>query len=255
MIDTPDSGTDANESPAMTRHDELRPARGFWILMFATIFVVGGLAFLQFMRTPRVGAGRSGGTIEVILPEISTVPDMTLTDQHGKPVRLTTDLRDRVWIADFIFTSCAAQCPVITERMVELQKALIGAGLNDVRCVSISVDPDRDTPEKLLEYAESWKPADPATWLLLTGERAQIRDLVTKHFLLALQEETPDRQILHSFKFVLVDRRGRIRATYDVLTDEEQYENASDVLGTPMPGDVKDKIIKDVKSVLAEARR
>jgi len=255
MVDTPPRPPDATETAHGSAHDALRPARGFWILMFATIVVVGGLAFLQFLRTPRVGAGRSGGTIEVILPEISSVPDMTLTDQNERKVNLLHDLRGRVWIADFVFTSCAAQCPVITQRMVELQKALVDGGLHEVRCVSISVDPERDTPEKLREYAASFKAPDPANWLLLTGERSQIRDLVTKNFLLALQEETANSPILHSFKFALVDRNGRIRATYDVMTDEEQYENASEILGTPMPADVKSRIIKDLKSVLAEARR
>lgn len=241
------------EAPPESRHDEMRPAKGFWILMFASLLVVGSLAFLQFLRTPRVGAGRSGGTLATNLPEISAIPDMTLTDQHGKPVNLLRDLRGRVWIADFIFTSCAAQCPVITERMVELQKALIDAGLKDVLCVSISVDPARDTPEKLREYAMSWKPKDPSTWLLLTGDRAKIVELVTRHFLLALQEESESSPILHSFKFVLVDKRGRVRATYDVMTEEEQYENASDLLGKSMPVEVRDGIIKDAKSVHAES--
>lgn len=253
MNDTMQQPPNDFDAPPESRHDEMRPAAGFWILMVASLVVVGGLAFFQFLRTPRVGAGRSGGTLATNLPEISAVPDMTLTDQHGKPLNLIRDLRGRVWVADFIFTSCAAQCPVITERMVELQKALIVAGLKDVRCVSISVDPERDTPEKLREYADSWRPADSANWLLLTGERAKIRELVTKHFLLALQDETADSPILHSFKFVLVDKRGRMRATYDVMTDEEQYENASNLLGKPMPAEVREKIIKDVKSVMAES--
>lgn len=253
MNDTTRPSQDEFDAPTESRHDEMRPAGGFWILMFASLVVVGGLAFFQFLRTPRVGAGRSGGTLATNLPEISAVPDMTLTDQHGKPVNLLGDLRGRVWVGDFVFTSCAAQCPVITERMVELQKAMIDAGVKDALCVSISVDPARDTPEKLLEYAASWKPEDPANWLLLTGDRAAIRELVTKNFLLALQEETADSPILHSFKFVLVDKRGRMRATYDVMTDEEQYENASNLLGKPMPAEVREKIIKDVKSVLAES--
>lgn len=252
MNQTHDSEHDVGAPPG-SRHDEMRPAAGFWILMFASLVVVGGLAFAQFLRTPRVGAGRSGGTLATNLPEISAIPDMTLTDQHGKPVNLLRDLRGRVWVADFIFTSCAGPCPVMTQRMVELQKALIEAGQGDARCVSISVDPERDTPAKLREYAESWKPKDLSTWLLLTGERSQIRDLVTKHFLLALQEETADSPILHSSKFVLVDKRGRVRATYDVMTEEEEYENASDVLGRPMPADVREKIIQDVKSVMAES--
>lgn len=253
MTNVQQPSPDEVDAPLESRHDDMRPAAGFWILMFASLVVVGGLAFLQFMRTPRVGAGRSGGTLATNLPEISAMPDVTLTDQHGKSVNLLRDLRGRVWVADFIFTSCAAQCPVVTERMVELQKALMDAGLKQALCVSISVDPDRDTPEKLREYAESWKPREPANWLLLTGPRHQIRDLVTKHFLLALQEETASSPILHSFKFVLVDKRGRMRATYDVMTEEEEYENASNLLGKPMPADVREKIIKDVKSVMAES--
>src|SRR5207249_1510433 len=74
------------------RPPETRPARGFWALLIGSLVVVAALAFLQFLRTPRAGRGRSMGTIAANLPEISSIPDMTLTDQHGRPVNLLRDL-------------------------------------------------------------------------------------------------------------------------------------------------------------------
>ena len=243
------------DEPPPYRPPESRPGRGFWIMMAVALVGVGGLAFAQFLRTPRVGAGRSQGTVAANLPELSAMPDMTLIDQHGRKVNVLNDLRGRVWVADFVFTSCAGQCPVVTQRMVELQKALLAAGLKDVLCVSVSVDPERDTPAKLTEYAASWKPANPDGWMLFTGNRADIRKLVTGHFLLALQDETADSPILHSYKFALVDRRGRMRGTYDIMTYEEQEARAMDVLGKPMPTDVKDKLLADIRAVAAETGR
>jgi protein SCO1/2/putative membrane protein len=151
------------------------------------------------------------------LPVLGPVPEVALTDQSGARVGLA-ELRDRVWIADFIFTSCAGICPGMTARMAELQKRLADAP--DLRLVSFSVDPGTDTVETLARYGKRHG-VDPGRWHLLTGDRAAIHRLSIEGFKLGAGP-APDggpEPILHSSKLVLVDRAGRIRGYYD--TEEE----------------------------------
>src|SRR5262245_2218217 len=103
--------------------------------MFASLVAVGGLAYLQFTRTQRAGQNRAVTALPGPLPVISTLPDVAFTERSGKPVHLS-DLRGRIWVADFIFTSCAGQCPVISRRMKELEQSLSQEGLDEVLCVS-----------------------------------------------------------------------------------------------------------------------
>jgi protein SCO1/2 len=154
------------------------------------------------------------------LPILSTVPDFTLTERSGQPFGLN-DLRGQVWVADFIFTNCAGTCPIMTTAMTEIQKTALAEKLDDIKLVSITVDPERDTPEVLQRFADGYG-ALQDRWYFLTGEGAAIQQLANKGFLLSAatgggSEEEP---IIHSNRFVLVDRQGRIRGYYDG-TDEE----------------------------------
>lgn len=145
-----------------------------------------------------------------------TVPDFEFADRGGKSVR-RSDLLGNVWIADFIFTNCSGTCPIMTMRMKGLLEAL--GDLEGVRLVSISVDPDRDTPEALNQYADRYQAYD-RRWHFLTGEREAVYRLSREGFRLAVGEVPPeqlgpgDEAILHSDRFVLVDQRGRIRGLY-----------------------------------------
>ena len=126
----------------------------------------------------------------------------------------SAQLRGKIWIADFIFTSCPGPCPIISTRMSELQKPL---EKTDVHLVSFTVDPEKDTPEVLREYAGKLQ-AQPARWDFLTGPRARIYSLSHDGFKLGVAEDddgtgTP----VHSTRAVLVDRRGAIRGYYDLL--------------------------------------
>jgi protein SCO1/2 len=104
---------------------------------------------------------------------------------------------------------------MLTARMKELEKRLPES--SEVRLLSISVDPEHDRPEVLSRYAENWQVGP--RWLFATGERAAIWELVRKGFLLAVEATPEDTSspILHSNRFVLVDREGRMRATYPAL--------------------------------------
>src|SRR5439155_10150741 len=112
-------------------------------LMGLSIAVVGAVAYLQYARVEaaRHGVGALGMPSE--LPVLGDVPDFSLTERSGMPITLT-DLRGHVWVADFIFTNCAGPCPVMSRRMGNLQMELLRDRMENVRCVSFTVDPERD---------------------------------------------------------------------------------------------------------------
>lgn len=156
---------------------------------------------------------KSGTTAEstTSLSELAAhgqLPDFSLTDQRGAPFALS-DLQDKVWIADFIFTSCATICPPMTIQMASLQDEFVA---KDVHFVSFSVDPERDTPEVLYRYAGHYG-ADSSRWSFLTGQKEAIYRLAQEGFNLAAGHRRSE--ILHSTRFVLVDRAGQVRGYYD----------------------------------------
>ena len=194
-----------------------RAARRIWAALAGFIAFVLLLGIASLLR---------GGRPADRLPVVAALPDFTLISSDGSAVS-RADLEGGLWVADFIFTSCAGICPILSSRMAELQRSLSERGI-DARLVSISVDPTRDTPEALREYAKRYA-ADPDRWWFLTGERDALYDLIGKGFLLSVAERTPGavddggELITHSDRFVLVDRQGRIRGYYHG-TDREAVE-------------------------------
>lgn len=147
----------------------------------------------------------------VQLPVLGTVPAFSLTAHTGRPFTREA-LRGTVWIAEFIFTRCAGQCPLMAERTARLQQELDGA---PVRFVSFSVDAAHDTPAVLAAYAERYG-ASAGRWDFVTGDPDAIRALAQQGFSLAVGEGGPPQEpITHSVRLVLVDRDGRIRGTYE----------------------------------------
>ncbi len=136
------------------------------------------------------------------------VPDFTLINQDGKNFG-SADLRGKIWIADFIYTTCPGPCPMISNRMSELQEPL---KKTDVHLVSFSVDPAKDTPQVLRGYAEKLG-AEQGRWDFLTGPQSTIYNLSRDGFKLAVGEEKGVP--MHSTRMILVDRHGAIRGYYD----------------------------------------
>ena len=160
------------------------------------------------------------------IAEYGVIPDFKLTERSGKPIQLA-DLRGKVWIADFIFTHCAGPCPLMTTRMAGIQKSVLG--LNDVRLVSFTVDPDRDTPEVLARYASDYA-ASADKWLFLTGPKAALFSLATNGFHLAVIEDSDGgSQPDHSTRFALVDREAKIRGYYDGTSEEAMIKLIADI--------------------------
>jgi protein SCO1/2 len=138
------------------------------------------------------------------------LPDFDLIDQRGQRVT-RADLTGKVLVVDFIFTTCPTVCPRLTERMAVVQKEL--ASDSDVRLVSITVDPENDTPEKLAAYGAKYG-ADPARWYFLDGEPEHVQKTVLHGFKMAVRRVS-EVSIDHAERFVLVDRTMHVRGVFE----------------------------------------
>lgn len=135
-------------------------------------------------------------------------PAFELTDQNSKTLA-KADLMGKVWIADFIFTHCGGPCPIMTAKLSDVQKQVARP---DVKLVSFSVDPERDTPTVLKEYAQRFG-ADESRWSFLTGSKQAIYETAAAMKITA-QPATADAPIIHSELFLLVDRAGQVVGVY-----------------------------------------
>jgi len=197
----------------------LAPARPFYKSPWLWAALVGVLVL--------TGLKTCAGRHLVPLPKMSQVPAFTLVDQTGEAFG-SDDLKGRVWVASFIFTTCTTACPPITAANADLQRRLDAEGpaLSGVRIVTFTVDPEMDRPEVLAAYAEkSGAKAD--RWTFLTTPDATtgpLEDLVRGGFQLAMGARQEDAagvvDITHSAKLVLVDADGFIRNYFDA--DPEQ---------------------------------
>lgn len=157
------------------------------------------------------------------LSDLGALTDFSLTDQQGRTMTLA-DLKGKVWVADFFFTSCQGACPIMTGHMAKLKRDLSASGLH---LLSISVDPAIDTVEKLADYAKQFDAKD--EWRFLTGEKAKIIELSVKGFRLSADEDPTS----HSQRLVLLDRDSHIRGYYHIEREEEMKllaENAAQLL-------------------------
>ncbi len=156
------------------------------------------------------------------LPTYWSVPDFRLTTSDEQPISLA-DLKGKVWVAKFFFTSCAGICLQMSRNMTLVQRAF--KDHPDVLIVSFTVDPERDNPETLREYGKMFG-AIQGKWLFVTGEKRAIYQLARHGFKLSVQEVKPEEEggptdFIHSDRLVLVDRKGRIRGFYDGTNREQ----------------------------------
>ncbi len=149
------------------------------------------------------------------LAVIRPAPDFTLTTQDEKSLRLS-DLRGRVLLVGFVFTTCNGSCPATTHRMGQVQQALAARGLTKdgrVHLLSITLDPARDTPEVLRDYMRLYD-AEPASWTFLTGPRERVEKVVAAWGMWA--RPAANGQLDHPSRVFLVDTRGRVREIYNL---------------------------------------
>ncbi len=198
-------------------------------IVAAAMLVVASFAFLHH-RTPR-SARRLFMTSNVYLivamallaascshqsdlPKLFHVPNATLVSEAKKPLQLDA-MKGNVTVYDFIFTNCAGTCPMMTATMRRITSKIDKDA--PVRFVSISVDPQRDTPEKLRSYAS--KVRNDPRWVFLTGDTKTITDLSINGFKLAASGATSEA-VLHSSKFAIADKHGVIRDYYGATSDD-----------------------------------
>ena len=173
------------------------------------------------------------------LAVIGQVSPFALTNQLGGQAGLD-DLKGKVWVADIIFTRCMGPCPKMTEKMAELQKRF--ADNSEFHTVTLTTDPEYDSPAVLKTYAEKFG-ADPGRWFFLTGSKPEIRQLAQGSLKLGAEEkskaeqENPNDLFIHNTVFILVDKHGRMRG--------QAYES--------LEPDFHEKIDKDIRSLLRES--
>ena len=172
----------------------------------------------------------TGATSE--LPHIGPAPGFTLIDQDGKSFSLR-NARGRVAVVTFIFTSCSSTCPLLTAKLVSVQRDL-GNEAPNVMFTAITVDPLHDTPATLKEYAEAYS-ADTSHFVFLTGSIKQIEDVSRSYAV--FRKAQPGGDIDHTFLTSLIDRSGTLRVQY---------------LGTRFD---TEEFIQDVRSLLEERPR
>ena len=193
-----------------------RQAKQYVLIAAVAVVILAGAAALLLTRFS-----------EPDLPVYGTLPDLSLVDQDGQNFRLAAT-RGKVVVLGLIYTHCPDVCPVITGKMKAVQARLKSAGLEDaVVFLTVTFDPERDTPPVLRRYAEAYE-LDLTNWRLLTGPADAIEGLTdllgfyTERTYVAEQpaaagspDVRPDTPyfITHSDRFFIVDRKGQIRAS------------------------------------------
>ena len=160
---------------------------------------------------------RGGGLVDdaQLPPSIGTVGEFALTERSGRSVT-AADLKGRVWIVDFFFSTCTGPCPALSRNMLRLQAELEDT---DVQLVSITVDPATDDVPTLAAYADDLG-ADPRRWWFLTGDEDAIYAMIRERFLAAVErapaaQAVAGQQVTHATRFFVVDREGHIRGYHD----------------------------------------
>jgi protein SCO1/2 len=213
------------------------PSKAQLILLATAVAALGVMAgtFLWLKLAPRPQATVWDAPALEGLNNYGAVPEFTLLERAGKTVT-STELRGKVWIADFIYTTCTDTCPMQSATMATLQEKF--SSQKDLRFVSFSVDPERDNPEVLSRYADRFQ-ASTDRWLFLTGDKEPIARLVQEGFRLSAAALTDaaskENVILHSPRFVLIDRKSQIRGYYD-SRDNTALERLSKDLVTLLDG-------------------
>jgi protein SCO1/2 len=155
-----------------------------------------------------------------------TIADFSLTNQNGDIIT-QEDYKDKIYIADFFFTTCPTICPIMTKNMADIQQEIITD--DDVLLLSHSVTPEIDSVAQLKKYAIE-KGVDDTKWNLLTGDKKQIYDLARKSYLAVKTDgDGGPFDMIHTENFILVDKQKRIRGFYDGTNKEDMEQLLTDL--------------------------
>ena len=205
-MDTQTEGVGGEETPQQ-QHSDSRPRERkldkttlIWVVLGVIIIGIAGINLWSVFDTK--------SEVQTSKTAVVSVPDFRLITQKGEPLTLS-DMKGKIWVADFIFTNCPTICPAMTQEMARLQSEFVA---DPVYFVSFSVDPERDTSRVLSRYAKAYG-ADDRRWHFLTGNKADIYELAEDGFSLAAGHN--GTELLHSARFVLITSDGNIYDYYD----------------------------------------
>ena len=154
------------------------------------------------------------------------IADFTLINQNGKSIT-QDDYKDKIYVADFFFTTCQTICPIMTSNMADVQKALLDD--DEVLLLSHTVTPEIDTPEQLKRYALE-KGVNDEKWNLVTGDKKQIYELARKSYLAVKdQGDGGTYDMIHTENFMLIDKKKQIRGYYDGTNSEDIERLLNDI--------------------------
>ena len=155
-----------------------------------------------------------------------TIADFRLTNQNGEIIT-QEDYQGKIYVADFFFTTCPSICPIMTKNMAEIQGSIIDD--DEVLLLSHSVTPKIDSVTQLKKYALEKGVID-SKWNLVTGDKKQIYDLARKSYFAVLNDgDGGPYDMIHTENFILIDKKGRIRGTYDGTNTEEVKKLINDI--------------------------
>jgi protein SCO1/2 len=202
---------------SLDRRRRARPALLGVALACACVVGVAGVALARAR-----GHGRDPGALQTL----GEIPAFSMLDQRGATV--TSDaLRGQVLIVDFFYATCPTSCPRLSAQMAAFQERLRTQGPDlPVHLVSITLDPENDTPEVLAAYARKYH-ADDARWSFLSGRSGELDRVVVKGFKVMFERTDPAAglgSIMHGEWFVLVDRRGHVRGYYQIGDEARMTE-------------------------------
>ncbi|QTC40321.1 SCO family protein [Bacillus sp. V3] len=175
-------------------------------------------------------AGCGKGNAEDTFPMSVEIGELEAVNQNGDTVKLSELNEDKIVIADFIFTNCDTVCLPMTANMAKLQNKIKEAGLqDDVQFVSISIDPEEDTPETLTEYSKRHS-ADYSNWTFLTGyTRDEIESFANISFKTPAAKVEGSNQFVHATSFFLVGESGTLLNKYEGVSDPPFEEMIKDI--------------------------
>lgn len=176
---------------------------------------------MNFRLLLLLALGAAGCTRGPQLPEYNLIHDFELTDQTGARFRASEKLKGHAWVANWIFTTCMGPCPRMSSQMRKIQ---LEAGTPEARFVSFTIDPARDSPPVLAEYAKRFQ-AKPDTWFFLTGSMADLNRLSKDVFMVG----TTNGELEHTTRFALVGPDMKIRGYYDTSDPQSITQLVTDL--------------------------
>ena len=186
------------------------------VVLALAISITLAAAWVQLADLPREAASQASS--EPALPMIAPAPKFTLISQDGTQVSLA-DFRGKVVAVTFIYTLCTATCPVLTPMLSMVQDQLGSNFGSEIVFASVTLDPERDTPEALRLYAQAYG-ANLAGWVFLTGSPTAVRDIAARYGVFAVKNATGE--VDHSFLTSIVDQRGILRVQYAGISFDPQ---------------------------------